>query len=170
MKISRRDLFKTATAGSGSVFARTLFKRRNAERNPEPQEPKQLPPAFDKLQPLGERAKPIRAEEFQGRLAHAQQFISDAKPRFEALYITPGTTLLYYTGIQWWPSERVLALLVPRLGDPLIICPAFEEGRLREQLRWPIEIRVWQEDESPYAIAGKWFAERSIRRGKIGVE
>jgi len=171
MKISRRDLLKSATVASGTVFAGTLFGKLNAEGNPELQEPKPaLPLAFDRLQPLGNRVKPIRAEELQGRVAHAQQLMSDAKRRFEVLYVTPGTTLLYYTGIQWWPSERILAFLVPRQGDPLIICPAFEEGRLREQLRWSIEIRVWQEDENPYTIAGKWFAERGIRTGKFGVE
>jgi Xaa-Pro dipeptidase len=96
--------------------------------------------------------------------------MTDAKPQFEALFVTPGTTLFYYTGIEWWPSERILALLVPRQGNPLFICPAFEEGRLREQLRNPIEIRVWQEDDNPYAIAAKWLGERGVRTGKIVVE
>jgi Xaa-Pro dipeptidase len=171
MNISRRDLFKSATFASGSVIANALFEQPKLGRDREVQEPNQaLPPAFDKLKPLGDRVKPITAEEFQGRLARAQQLMNGAKPRFETLFVTPGTTLLYYTGIYWWPSERILALLVPRQGDPLLVCPAFEEGRLREQLRWPIEIRVWQEDESPYAIAAKWFGERGIRRGKIAVE
>jgi Xaa-Pro dipeptidase len=171
MKISRRDLFKSATFASGSVIANSLFERPKLGRDLELQESKRaLPPAFDKLKPLGDRVKPVTAEEFQGRVARAQQLMNDAKPRFEALFVTPGTTLLYYTGIYWWPSERILGLLVPRLGDPLIVCPAFEEGRLREQLRWPIEIRVWQEDESPYTIAAKWFGERGIRTGKIAVE
>jgi len=171
MKISRRDLFKSATFASGSVIANSLFEKPKVGRDLEPQESKQaLPPAFDKLKPLGDRVKPVTAAEFQGRVAHAQQLMNDAKPRFEELFVTPGTTLLYYTGIYWWPSERLLALLVPRQGDPLIVCPAFEEGRLREQLRWPIEIRVWQEDESPYAISGKWFGERGVRTGKIAVE
>jgi Xaa-Pro dipeptidase len=129
-----------------------------------------LPSAFDKLKPLGDRVKPITAEELQGRMAHAQQLMTDAKPQFEALFVTPGTTLLYYTGIEWWPSERILALLVPRQGNPLLVCPAFEEGRLREQLCNPIEIRVWQEDDNPYAIAAKWLGERGIRTGKIAVE
>ena len=114
--------------------------------------------------------KPIRTEELQARIAHAQQFMTDAKPRFEALYVTPSTTLVYYTGIHWWPSERILALLIPRQGDPLLVSPAFEEGRLREQMRWPMELRVWQEDESPYAIIEKWFGERGIRAGQVGVE
>jgi Xaa-Pro dipeptidase len=129
-----------------------------------------LPAAFDKLKPLGDRVKPITAEELQGRLVQAQQLMADAKPQFEALFVTPGTTLFYYTGIEWWPSERILALLVPRQGNPLFICPAFEEGRLREQLRNPIEIRVWQEDDNPYAIAAKWLGERGVHTGKIAVE
>jgi len=171
MKISRRDLFKSATFASGSVIANSWFEKPNLVRDLELQESKQaLPPAFDKLKPLGDRVKPITAEEFQGRVSRAQQLMSDAKPRFEALFVTPGTTLSYYAGIYWWPSERILALLVPRKGDPLIVCPAFEEGRLREQLRWQIEIRVWQEDESPYAVAARWFGERGIRTGKIAVE
>src|SRR5271156_1660984 len=171
MEISRRDLFKSATFASGSVIANSLFDKPKLGRDLELQEPKQaLPPAFDKLKPLGDRVRPITSAEFQGRVAHAQQLMNDAKPRFEALFVTPGTTLLYYTGIYWWPSERILALSVPRQGEPLIVCPAFEEGRLREQLRWPIEIRVWQEDESPYAIAAKWFGERGVRTGKIAVE
>jgi Xaa-Pro dipeptidase len=96
--------------------------------------------------------------------------MTDARPGFEALYVTPGTTLAYYTGIRWGMSERVVALLIPRRGEPSIICPAFEEGRLRERLRWPIDVRAWQEDESPYAIAAKWFTERPIRTGRVGIE
>jgi Xaa-Pro dipeptidase len=171
MKISRRDLFKAASVTSGAVLGGSILggssEAQNAGAGPLSGP---LPPAFDKLQPLGERVKPISTAELQRRIAHAQQLMSDAKPQFEALYVTPGTTLLYYSGIRWWPSERILALLIPRQGDPLIVCPAFEEGRLREQLRLPIELRVWREDESPYALVDKWFGERGIRTGKVGVE
>jgi Xaa-Pro dipeptidase len=167
MKFSRRDLFKSAAVATGGVAAETIFDRPVAESQSTAQS---LPPAFDALKPLGDRVKPIRAEELQARVAHAQQLMTDSKPRFEALYVTPGTTLVYYTGIHWWPSERILAFLVPRQGDPLLVGPAFEEGRLREQMRWPVELRVWQEDESPYPIIEKWLAERGIRTGQVGVE
>ncbi len=171
MKISRRDLFKTASVASGAALGGQFFSgTAKAQSSAAARASESLPPAFDKLQPLGDRVKPITAAELQGRVAHAQQLMSDAKPRFEALYVTPGTTLVYYTGVHWWPSERTLALLIPRQGDPLILCPGFEEGRLREQLRLPIEIRVWQEDESPYAVAEKWFGERGVRTGNVGVE
>jgi Xaa-Pro dipeptidase len=171
VKLSRRDVFKAASFALGSVAVATTFGSEAPGQRPPEQAAKQpLPPAFASLKPLGDRVKPIRAEELQGRIAQAQQLMTDAKPRFEALYVTPSTTLAYYTGIDWWPSERILALLIPRHGDALLVSPAFEEGRLREQMRWPIEIRVWQEDESPYAIVETWFAERGIRTGQIGIE
>ncbi len=171
MKISRRDVFKRASLALGGVTVGTTFGSEALRQRPTQRTAEQpLPPAFTSLKPLGDRVKPIRAEELQGRVAHAQQLMTDAKPRFEALYVTPSTTLVYYTGIHWWPSERILALLIPRQGHPVLVSPAFEEGRLREQMRWPIDIRVWQEDEDPYAIVEQWFAERGIRTGQIGIE
>ena len=171
MKFSRRDLFKTAAVASGGVAAEAVLNgTAAAQRSSAHSSGELLPPAFDALKPLGDRVTPIRAEELQARVAHAQQLMTDSKPRFEALYVTPGTTLVYYAGIHWWPSERILAFLVPRQGDPLLVAPAFEEGRLREQMRWPIELRVWQEDESPYSIIEKWLLERGIRTGQVGVE
>jgi Xaa-Pro dipeptidase len=171
MKLSRRELFKTASIATGGLAAGALLEASSAARaNGAEAGQAPLPPAFDKLRPLGDRVKPIRAEEFQGRIARAQQLMAEAKPRFDALYITPGTSLEYFAGIHWWPSERLLALLLPRRGDPVLIGPGFEEGRLREQLRWPIDVRVWQEDESPYLLAAKWISERGITTGRIGVE
>jgi Xaa-Pro dipeptidase len=171
MRFSRRDLFKTAAAATGGVAARALINGTAVgQRSAAQSAGDSLPPAFGALKPLGDRVMPIRAEELQARVAHAQQLMTDSKPRFEALYVAPGTTLVYYTGIHWWPSERILAFLVPRKGDPLLVAPAFEAGRLHEQMRWPVELRVWQEDESPYAIIEKWLAERGIRTGQVGVE
>jgi Xaa-Pro dipeptidase len=149
------------------MVAKSMF---GLSQHPAQNQSQPVPAAFEKLKPLGDRVKPITAEELQGRMTHAQQLMTDTKPQFEALFVTPGTTLLYYTGIDWWPSERILAFLVPRQGNPLLVCPAFEEGRLREQLHNPIEIRVWQEDDNPYTIAAKWLGERGIRWGKIAVE
>ena len=176
MTISRRNVLKTASlAALGAATAATLSSPvlratpldPNAQENP-PASP--LPPAFASLKPLGDRVKPIRPEEYQQRVAHAQKLMTDAKPPFQALYITPGTSLFYFAGIRWWPSERILAFLVPRQGDPFLVCPAFEEGRLREQLHSPIEIRTWQEDDSPFAVAAKGLVDRGVTQGQVGVE
>jgi len=176
MTISRRNVLKTASlAALGAATAATLSSPvlratpldPNAQENP-PASP--LPPAFASLKPLGDRVKPIRPEEYQQRVAHAQKLMTDAEPSFQALYITPGTSLFYFAGIRWWPSERILAFLVPRQGDPFLVCPAFEEGRLREQLHSPIEIRTWQEDDSPFAVAAKGLVDHGVTQGQVGVE
>ncbi len=129
-----------------------------------------LPAGFSALKPLGSCVHPITPDEFRARLARAQQLMTDAKPRFDGLYVTMGTSLYYFTGIRWGLSERVVALLLPRSGDSILICPGFEEGRLREQLRFPIEIRVWQEDESPARLAADVFAARGVKSGRIAIE
>jgi Xaa-Pro dipeptidase len=167
MRISRRTFVKTgATAWAGGVIAPGAIAAAGAAA---PQQTK-LPPAFDSLRPLGDRIHPITASEFQARIARAQQLMADAKPDYSALYVAPGSSMVYFTGIHWWPSERILALLIPQSGDPILISPAFEEGRLRENLRWPIEIRVWQEDESPYRIAAAWLKSKHVSGGRIAVE
>jgi Xaa-Pro dipeptidase len=104
-----------------------------------------LPPDFAALKPLGARVKPITSEEHRARTARAQQLLAQQKPTMDALFIAPGTSLYYFTGVHWWPSERLLALLIPQKGEPLVVCPAFEEARFREQLRVPAKVRVWQE-------------------------
>ena len=129
-----------------------------------------LPPAFSSLKPLGSRVKPISSDEFRARLSRAQQLMTDLSPKFDALFLALGTSLYYFSGVRWWPSERLLALLLPRTGDPIFICPAFEEGRLREQLRFPADVRVWQEDESPTKLAAQALADRGIRAGRIGID
>ena len=125
---------------------------------------------FSSLRPFGARLKPITAEEFRARLTSAQQLMSELKPNFDALFLAPGTSLYYFTGIHWGLSERLVGLVLPRAGKPVLVCPGFEEGRLREQLRFPIEVRVWQEDESPTKLAATALADQGVRTGRLGVE
>ena len=138
-----------------------------------------LPPAFSSLKPLGSRVHPILAEEFQRRLQRAQQLMAEPPtlaasqspvPKYDGLFLAPGTSLYYFTGIRWGLSERLLGLVLPRTGQPILIVPAFEEGRLREKLRFPIEVRVWQEDENPTKLAAVALADRGIHSGRIAIE
>jgi Xaa-Pro dipeptidase len=129
-----------------------------------------LRPPFDGLKPLGGRVRPIVADEYGARLARAQQLLAEQNPQLDALFVAPGSSLYYFTGVHWWPSERLLGILIPPKGEPLVVCPAFEEGRFREQLRFPAEVRAWQEDQSPTKLAAAALADRGIRTGRIGVE
>jgi Xaa-Pro dipeptidase len=129
-----------------------------------------LPEAFRALKPLGERVKPISTDEFRERMAHAQKVMAESAPEFDAIFCAPGTALYYFTGIRWGASERLLGLVLPKSGDPILVVPGFEEGRLREKLKFPAEVRVWQEDESPTKIAAGALVQRGIRTGRIGIE
>jgi Xaa-Pro dipeptidase len=130
----------------------------------------QTPASFSSLQPLGDRVHPITPDEFRGRLLRAQELMGQLNPKFDALFIGPGTSLYYFTGIRWHLSERLLAVIVPRSGQPILISPAFEESRMRESLRYPMEVRVWQEDDSPTKIIAGALADRGTRAGRVGIE
>ena len=130
----------------------------------------ELPPALAGLKPLGARVHPIQPNEFHERLMRAQKLMSELAPKYDALFFAPGTSLYYFTGIRWGVSERLLGLVLPRTGDPIVVVPGFEEGRLREKLHFPADVRVWQEDQSPTKIAVAALAERGIRTGRMGVE
>jgi len=129
-----------------------------------------LPTAFAALKPLGARVHPITADEFRERLLRAQKLMAELAPKYDALFVAPGTSLYYFTGIRWGMSERLLALVLPRKGEPIVVVPAFEEGRMREKLHFAAEVRAWQEDESPTKIAAAALADRGIRTGRVGVE
>jgi Xaa-Pro aminopeptidase len=129
-----------------------------------------LPEAFSGLKPLGSRVHPITADEYRARLKQAQELMNERTPKYDALFVAPGTSLYYFTGIRWGMSERLLALVLPRAGNPIIVVPAFEEGRMREKLQFAAEVRTWQEDESPTKIAAAALADRGIRTGRIGIE
>jgi Xaa-Pro dipeptidase len=160
---SRRDFMKSAAGASALALApRAGAIPENAAD--------ELPPAFAGLKPLGARVHPIQANEFQERLVRAQKLMNELAPKYDALFFVPGTSLYYFTGIRWGVSERLLGLVVPRNGDPIVVVPGFEEGRLREKLHFPAEVRAWQEDQSPTKIAVAALGERGIRTGRIGVE
>ena len=130
----------------------------------------QLPRAFDGLKPPGDRAKPISAEEFEARMRRAQERMGKAKPAMEAMVLGPGSSLYYFSGIRWGLSERLLAMAIPRQGEPVLVVPAFEESRVRESLRYPTEILSWQEDQSPTKLLAKALAEKKVSMGRVGID
>ena len=93
----------------------------------------------------------------------------------DAIVLMAGTSLQYFAGIRWWGGERMFALVLPAKGNAFYVCPAFEEGRAREQIAnspggTQPDLRVWQEDESPYDRVAQGLKERGIATGKLGIE
>ena len=87
-----------------------------------------------------------------------------------AIIVEAGASLDYFTGVQWWRSERLTAAVIPATGDPIIVTPFFEKPSVEESLGVPAEIRVWQEDESPHQLVADFLTGKGLARSAIGFE
>src|SRR5215467_689298 len=93
---------------------------------------------------IHDRIKPIGPDEFLARQEHARRLMKDNA--IDAIFVEGGTSLAYFTGLHWWLSERLFAMVLPQKGDPFFISPKFEEGRSREKLG-DVKIYTWEEHE-----------------------
>jgi len=122
---------------------------------------------------MKEQARPISNEERLARQERARALMEAND--LDAILLMEGTSLNYFTGIRWWGGERMFAMVLPAKGAAFYVCPAFEEGRAREQIAKAPEggqpdVRVWQEDENPYQRIAQGIKDREILTGKVGIE
>jgi Xaa-Pro dipeptidase len=103
-----------------------------------------------KLTPPSNPAPMIGLSERLARLDKARRLTRDLGA--DALLVGAGASLNYFAGVPWGASERLVALLLPVAGEPILICPYFERGSLEADLKIAGDLRLWQEDESPYAL------------------
>lgn len=124
-------------------------------------------PDLSALRDLTSGVPLITPEERAARLAKAQALMK--ANGIAAVLIEPGSSLLYFTGVQWHRSERLTAAVLPVEGNPCIVTPFFEEPSVRETLAVPADVRVWQEDGDPFAVIAGFLKDRRLT-GAIGVE
>ncbi|PZQ22295.1 MAG: peptidase [Sphingopyxis macrogoltabida] len=120
------------------------------------------------LPDLAAKAVPIGAAERQARIAKAAQLMRVHD--IGALLIEPGSSLVYFTGVQWWRSERLTAAILTREGEIAIVTPFFEEPSVRESLGIAADVLTWDEHEDPLARVAAWLGQRGLAKGRIGVE
>lgn len=131
-------------------------------------DPCNLPAPIQALKPMRDGIVPITAAERGARVERARQLMTEGG--FAAVVLEPGTNLSYYTGVRWGLSERPFVGIMPARGELAFVCPGFEEARAREGIPAGAEVRVWQEDESPYAVIAAILRDRGLATGTIGVE
>ena len=171
---SRRTFLGTTAAALAAAAARPAVATATSVTEPAaPQQGGTLPPAIAALRPMTEGVKPITVDERRGRIEKATRLMRDH--RIDALMLTGGTSLEYYTSIRWGLSERMLALILPVKGKPFIVCPKFEEERAMEQVKTgPLdqgtEVHTWEEDESPSALVANGLRARGLATGTLGIE
>ncbi len=111
---------------------------------------------------------PISREERLARLAKARALMK--QNNIGAVIVEPGASLDYFTGVQWWRSERLTAAVIPVQGDPIVVTPFFEKPSVEESLKIPAEVRVWQEDEEPLKLVADFLKERGVAAVPVGFE
>ena len=113
-------------------------------------------------------AVPIDVTERISRVENAQRLM--AKHDIDAILLEPGSAMLYFSGVSWWRSERLTAVVIPREGDIGIVTPFFEEPSVRESMTFGDDVRAWHEHESPFERVAGLLKDRGLSGGRIGLE
>ena len=172
MPTRRAFLGTTATAVAATAVNATRADATNVFASM-PQQGGSLPPAIAALTPMKDGVKPITVDERRARIDKAKRLMGER--RIDAIMLTGGSSLDYFTGIRWGLSERLLSLVLPARGTAFIVCPKFEEERAMEQvatgpLDRATEIRTWEEDESPWVLVAEGLRSRGMATGTLGIE
>lgn len=151
----RRDFLAAAVAATGAL----ALSGRSALA---------APVGVAGLTSLTAGAKPISAEERLARIARLQRLMVDQD--IGALILESGSSLDYFTGVQWHRSERTTAAVIPASGEVVVVTPAFEEPSVRETLAVGGDVRPWNEHESPFDRLVGALRDRGVSSGAIAFE
>ena len=167
--LDRRRFLLTSAAAAAAAPTLTLAAQSHPSDN--------IPAPIAALTSRRAEAVPISLTEREARLERARALMLQHK--IDAIVIATGTSLNYFTGLRWGQSERFFAWTLPAKGAPFIVCPVFEEGRVRERMEAKpatlpsastTRVYTWNEDEDPYKLLAKALKEAGIATGKIGIE
>jgi len=108
------------------------------------------------------------AEVFNERLSKLHNKMIEYDLDF--IFLPVSVNQYYVTGLNLKKSERLTAVIISREKEAIIICPAFELDRIKEQLKLEAttsRILTWEEQEDPYRIVAEFIG---LNEHKIGIE
>ncbi|WP_222911649.1 Xaa-Pro peptidase family protein [Pseudomonas sp. DNDY-54] len=106
--------------------------------------------ALGRLSNMLNGVEPISLAEYTARIEKAQRRM--AQLGLDAMFLSAGANLEYFTGVRWNPSERMVGAILPAKGALEYLAPAFEEGTIRDFMVVEGPVNGWQEHESPYRL------------------
>lgn len=171
--MSDRRTFLTSAATLGAAVALGATSSGAQDDHDAPQQGGEMPPAIRALRPMRDGVVPISVAERQGRLEKAKRLMREQG--IDALMLTGGTSMVYFTGIGWGLSERLLAAFIPVNGRPFLVTPKFEEERAMEQvalgpMAGGADVYPWEESEDPYERIANGLRSRGLTTATIAVE
>ena len=106
---------------------------------------------------------------FARRLERARQLTRDAGGT--VLLATSGATnFTYLVGSSYGRSERLIALVLPVDGAPVLIAPSFEVERVRRGSRIDAPVRGWEEQADPFALVRDAIRDSSATTQSVIIE
>ena len=163
-----RRAFVTTTVGAAGATALGVGATSLLEAQEAAARPREIPEVIRALKPMTSGIVPISDQERLARIEKARKLM--VENGINAMFLEGGSSLFYYTGVQWGNSERPFGAVIPARGELAWITPAFEEQRARELIKFSNDVRVWQEDESPYRLIAQILRDRGITTGKVGMD
>src|SRR5258705_1808892 len=151
MCTDRRDFLRLSTGMAGAALLGNSIVKADKELPPLAN----LPEPIRQLQRMTEGIQPISLDERKARIEKARRLMREN--RIDAIYIEPGSSMVYFTGMRWSTSERMFAMVIPARGSIAWVCPKFEEERACELIKIGDDVRTWEEDESPYTKVADIF-------------
>jgi Xaa-Pro dipeptidase len=109
--------------------------------------------------------RPVDKAEYTSRIDKAQRYMREHQ--IAAIYLNAGTNLSYFTGMDWYASERLVGAILPASGEVVYIAPLFEIDSLSERQVIAGDIVGWQEHESPYALVADVLKNAGLSGGNI---
>lgn len=106
--------------------------------------------ALGRLRNMLDGVEPIALAEYLARIDNVQRRMKQLG--VDAIFLSAGANLEYFTGVRWSPSERMVGAILPADGALEYLAPAFEEGTIRDFMIVSGAINGWQEHESPYRL------------------
>ena len=166
--LSRRKFLATAAAAAPALALNPPVEGQQPSPSSTP-----LPAPILALKDRAHEAVPISTAERQHRIERARELMQQHK--IAALTVTGGTTLQYFLGIPAGQSERLFAWTLPASGDPFIVCPTFEEGRVHETLSTSpnganTHVYTWNEDADPYAMLARQLRAATSSSLPLGLD
>jgi len=106
---------------------------------------------------------------FAARITRAQDELKSRK--LDLLVVEPSTNFQYFTSYNPGRSERLILLMIPAKGDPVIVCPSFEVERIKRNTTIT-DARGWEESEDPWTLVAKTGQQLKPagREGVVAIE